>query len=524
MPNDVPTGSSPAEEAARSWLKKWNKSDAPPENVAAIVAAVGKGAESVRNALTDIGITIKTSKWREFQTLTFRNLAESLAATQARQHQSVQALITPTKLPSTVSTQKPIAFTPSTPARHRESVPGPGFPMGRLVIDPETGASEASVREVLECIDLDTIYNTCVEMTGMEPPRNPLDIHIEHMPDAIHGQGGIVLPYNYLMNYYPNVRRVRLDVAGSDAPHTFSLSYKFLQTFPAEARGVIYHELGHLWTQKILSSPNVSIAFAEGFAELMRTAAAKRENAAWEQANGGSIMQVLSGNALPCVIPIDRADIRGTLHNICKYVVCSRLKHHLGDLEPQRLGGLTKACSYTTNTRPIEALVPLIQAIEYETGVTNFAQNFMQDPALYPGGLQQGEIALAMTNEAKTAIDIYRTEVLERGERNNWTLREYQSPPATLNQSDFSTEPISVRNLPFKLHVERPDGHIPFALDVSGGGTLTPQRILDLSQSVNIPWKPGTTKFYYEASREKTLLLHTLDISERDIWNARQNS
>lgn len=512
MPTNIPTGSSPAEEAVRTWLKKWNKSDAPPENIAAIVAAVSGGAESVRAALVGIGITIKVSKWKEFQNITFSALTGSLASIHQEQTEKTRN-----------ETASLASGTIADFGRH-ECVPGPGFPMGRLVIDPETGASETSVREVLECIDLDTIYNTCIEMTGMEPPRNPLDIHIQHMPDAIHGQGGIALPYNYLMNYYPDVRRVHLDVAGSDAPHTFSLSYKFLQTFPAEARGVIYHELGHLWTQKILSSPKANIAFAEGFAELMRTAAAKRENATWEQANGGSIIQVLSGNVLPCVIPIGRADIRGRLNNICKYVVCSRLKHHLGDLEPQRLGGLTKACSYTTNTRPIEALVPLIQAIEHETGVTNFAQNFMHDPALYPGGLQQGEIALAMTNEAKTAIDIYRTEVLERGERNNWTLREYQSPPVALNESDFSTEPIRFKDLPFKLHVERPDGHVAFTLDVSGGGTLTPQRVLHLSQSVNIPWKPGKTKFYYEASGEKTLLLHTFDISERDIWNARQNS
>jgi hypothetical protein len=502
MPDETPgTSPTPQEmEVTRRWLQKWNKSNAPEEQVHAVVRAIAEGADKTREALAGVGITLRAGKDKEFRARIFPALAASIAALRAAQNQALAGNGIRDAVQAILS---------------RERVEGPGFPMGELTIEPNVRASEQEVREMIDSMGIDGIYNTCIQMTGMEPPRHIIRVNVFEAHEEM-AQASLLAPHEFRMRFHPEHRRVRLHLTGSEPTRVLNINYNFARRQPEEVPGVMFHEFGHHWTQKMHSSPHGNVAIMEGFAELMRIVAARREGTTWRQLRTRPL-EILDGRGYPPVAAANYVPCDERLSFVSKVVASQRLMAHLGGVDERVMAGIARSCSYPGDDRTAVPLRQVMLDIERETGIAGFAQRCFDDPILYPGGLRTGEMAFANMNDAGNGYAIMRFSVPNNGGHYGWSMHEYPALPNNLTAADFMTQPIQTAPLPFGLDFQRPDGGIAFGIETNGSFQVTPEFIVKQVKLGQMQWQAGATRVHYRVNGVRTLLEHPLIITEEDL-------
>jgi hypothetical protein len=486
--------------AVRSFLESCNKADASEQEVLAVARAVSEGSAKTAEALMAIGITFQPGNIQEFEERLFPQLAAAFPRVQEAVRLGVAQVLD----------------TPLAPAKTRERIAGPGFPMGGLTIEPDVQESEVEVKALLEKLDIDSIYNTCVNILGMEPKRHIMNVRVFHAPEQ-GSQAHMSFQRDYRTRLYPEHRRVRMEVTGVEPNHQLAINYNFFSKDPEEGRGVLYHEFGHHWSQKLQAACQGNMAFMEGIAELTRVVAARREGAPWKQVYTRA-PQILNGQECPSVAAANYVDCDARLSNVAKRVATHRLVANLDGIDERKLAGIARACTYATVDRTSVPMRQLLDDIERETGVVGFAERCIRDQVLTPGNLKPGEMAMAFMNDVGNQYSIMRFHVPNDGSHFGWSVREHLALPDNLQAEDFHMYPIETTPLPFGVYFQKPDGQIAFGITTGGSFRVTTEFILKYARQGRISWQAGETRVYYGTpGSPRVLLEHPLRITQEDI-------
>jgi hypothetical protein len=391
---------------------------------------------------------------------------------------------------------------------------GLGVPPGKVVIDPSVQSPRSDVERRLQALDFHGIWKNVEGMTGYRPPLPTFDIRVYDNPAHEQHQAEISVNANMMLGTSASGDRLALYPHEQRYPNSLSVNDSFLQHQPDEARGVAYHELGHVWTQAMLLHPE---AYSEGFAELFRSAAAEKENARWQQACGIRPYQVLHGEKEPQLVANMRCSSHISHSTSARYIVSQRLRQLLGGIDDRKLAGIAKACSMPGSPSPVRPLAEILDAVERETGVQGFAQQFLQDPVLKPGNLTPGKRAFAFRNLAGNYAVIKCFEVTDTAALHEQSRQTFAQPESVksihVNNENFYMEGVKAHLLPYSLRLIHPRG-VELRMNATGDFLLTPAQIMKIGKQAGAAWPSGTTHVEFSLPGESPVLLeHALEIS-----------
>lgn len=123
---------------AYQWLQRLGKRGVKETEAITIIQAASQGADTVRTALENIGIKIRKMKIHEFDTVHIPDLVTKLSTLRESSRSAATIVLRNT-------TRKP------------ENVPGPGFPMGRIIKDSNLKVSDKDTNLLVARLDLDNI-------------------------------------------------------------------------------------------------------------------------------------------------------------------------------------------------------------------------------------------------------------------------------------------------------------------------------------------------------------------------------
>lgn len=376
-----------------------------------------------------------------------------------------------------------------------EKVTGPGFPWGSIHVDPSLAAEIPHIESFIENLGLDRIYNTCCHLTGFEPYRRPLNIEL--ITDE-HRSASLSTPHTFASFYHPQNKRIKLSSYSSEPPETIKISYAYGKKNHEEMRGIIYHELGHLWTQKIFTATDSNEPYCEAFAEMMRTAAARFECQDWQEAYGGRDAEFLLPTGKPLLIPSTAVPLARNINKASSALLCNDLRNMLGD-DPRTLGKIAKACSYSDQNRQSVPLEKILLDIERETGIREFARGCYTNPDTTPGNIRVGPFGVAFLNTAGNKYCIIHSSVLNEGIEYNWSKKQYPEDIREVPMSDMYTSPVREEFQPFTLAIEHEGTDLRMDLQTTGSLLISPQRILTLGEANGRTFPPGSYRLTFIA-------------------------
>lgn len=391
---------------------------------------------------------------------------------------------------------------------------GRGLPDSSVVLEPTVSARREDVERRLDALDLNGIWRTMEGMTGHRPSLRRFDVRV--YDDAAHEQkqAAINMSAQLLLDTSESGDRIVLRPSTQNHPDALVVNDSFLTHQPREARGVAFHELGHVWTQAMLMHPE---AYSEGLAELFRSAAEMRESAGWEQSCGIAPYQVLHGAKEPRLVAAMKCDVPAPIEISSRYVVCKRLIDLLGGLDERVLHGIAKACDVPNSPAPVRPLLEILTAIERETGTKGFADAFLNDPVLRPGNLDTGKRAFAFRNAAGNYMMVKCFEVTDAAPLHGQSRKTFADPRSVgsirVDNANFHMQGPQVRNLPYSLRLIHPRG-IEMRVAVQGGDFIfTPEKIMEFGKQSGASWPSGTTRVEFTMDGERPVMLdHAIDI------------
>lgn len=496
----------------QSWVSSWSGKTVTDAEAEKIIRASRMGYESLEKVirvLGDAGITIPLVDRYRFSSEILPGLFRALERVRETSH---AALVKTAGL---------------------EFPDGPGFPFKSFTYDPEIPATAAQMQETIaNDINLHGLYNYCRKLSGdFEPPRMALELHLTNEKDPDATQGDLSAEFAYRLGDDPQTKRLLFLPEVMNCLSKLSLNYAFVKHDPEEAKGMIIHELGHLWTQRILATHSGRTEpIHEAFAELFRSLAAIRSGARWEQAHGCSGYQVLYGDPEPKLLhahPECRLDMDA--FHASRYLASNRLVHHLGGIDEQKLRGIGEACvvnSYPHNMEPLETV---LRDIEKKTGVQKFADNFLADPMLKAGNLQKGLTAIAFPNVAGNSCQISCFEIMDTAPLFMQSRKTYANPRqgrAGFNNKDLFMESPKIRHPQFTATLAHASGKIGLVMEANGQLNLSPRKVIELGAKKNISWPEGDYNVTFALKGQKPIQVQqTMNISrqEREFWCARYN-
>ncbi len=359
--------------------------------------------------------------------------------------------------------------------------------------------------QALANVDLPAIQAHMVEMTSYMPKNLPDRTYLFSNPDLSSIQATVRPNIFQSITHDASTQKAVFRLNGLNSIDAIQCNVDFLETEPEEARGVLFHELGHLWTSKIMGlDQQRSEIYIEAFGELFRSAAAFNENAQWAQATGGKGYDVLYGSEVPnLVIPHwQNQQIPKQLFHAGRFLVCNRLIEHLGGLDERTLHGISKACDVGVLPYEGESFEAILRAIEAETGKTGFADDVLHDPVLEFGGMKPGPVAVGMPAIGGNGYRIECFEIKDLGERWGQSIQTYPQAPSgkmDVNNKTFHFEGVQTEIIPFELILHNNQHDLDIRMNVTSGGVvLTPEQILD----IGLMWEKGLPAGMYSIAVE----------------------
>lgn len=415
----------------------------------------------------------------------------------------------------TTGVQKNIrnTLTPKTP----EEIVLPGT---TLVFDKNIQDQQRAA-QALGRIGLPHIQETLVKMTGYTPTNMPKETRLHSNTNPTATQAGIVARAYTPLTHDPLKKRLRLRFHGLSGIDAIDGNVHFIEANPDEARGVYYHELGHLWTPKMYALDDErSETYIEAFGELFRSAAALHEGAAWKQATGCRGYDILSGDTLPnLVIPHwQNLNVPKLLFHSGRFAVCNRLIQHLGGLNERVLHGIAKACDIGTLPYDGDSFEHVLRDIERETEVAGFADAVLADPALRFGGMQTGPVMLGFPTADQNGYRIDCFNITDTGAAWGMSKEKFDAQPQSIdvNNSTFDFKGVQVQPIPFNVTFHNEPFDVNLKMNVTSGEILvTPEQILDLALMGKTGWPGGKTTITFSVGNGAPKKIATeINISE----------
>ena len=378
--------------------------------------------------------------------------------------------------------------------------------------------------QALTDVDLPAIQAQMIQMTGYTPTNLPTTTLPYSNPDPTSVEAAIRVSALQDLKHDATRQKMVFRFFGLHSADVLECNADFFAADPEEARGVCFHELGHVWSSKIVGlGDQRSETYIEAFGELFRSAAALNENAQWAQATGCSGYDVLYGSEVPnLVIPHwQNQKIPNQLYNAGRFLVCNRLVEHLGGLDESTLHHLSKALDAGELPYNGGNFEDALRAIEAETGKRGFADAVLQDPALRFGGMKPGPLAVGMPAAGGNGYRIECFNIDNVGEKWGQSRQDFSEAPEgsmDVNSGTFHFEGVQTEAIPFSMGVRCDQFDIGLNMDVTSGEVvLTPEQILDLGVRANLGFPAGEYKITVEVLGKPAKILGTkINITEAD--------
>lgn len=398
---------------------------------------------------------------------------------------------------------------------------GPGFPGLHVELDESVQAPQAEVVALLKSLNIDDAYNDLCTMSQNVPNVPVMPVRIYSDANYEFHQSSMEVDGEHLLEFDNQTGRVFMRPNVINSAQRLDLNLELIRHMPEEARGVLYHEFGHLHTQRIfMAYPGGCEAYREAFAEIYKSAAALAQGARWEQANGASGYQVLHGDKEPKLIPNSVCKLPTNLYNASRFIACNRILELLGGLNSKVLCGVSKACSMQSSREPIMSLEDLLAEIETHTGVRGFKDEFLNDPVLRPGNIQRGVTAVALRNMAGNTCRIQCFEIVDTAPDYGWSKHTYDESERqllTIDEDHFHLQGVQVRNPTFELSIRHKGTGLTMAIQTDTSFDASPFGIFKQAIADGADWPTGPMDIQFRLGNNPWVTVNKgITITEED--------
>ena len=361
-----------------------------------------------------------------------------------------------------------------------------GLVSNNISISPQISNPNAAL-QALARVDLPAIQAEMSAMTGYTPTNLPTTTSLYSNPNSSSTEAEVKINAIQYLGHDPKLEKMLFQTYGIHSVNALHCNVDFFKANPDEARGVCFHELGHVWSSKIMGlKEGRSSTFMEAFGELFRSAAAINENAKWIEATGCSGYDVLYGSDVPNLVIPHRQEqlVSKQLYNAGRFLVCNRLIEHLGKLDEKTLHGLSKALDIGQLPNDGGSLEEALRAIESETEKIGFADAVLNDPVLKFGGMKEGPVAIGLPSAGGDSYRIECFRILNVGEKWGQSRQDFSEATTgnmNVDNNSFHFEGVQTEVIPFEICLFCKKEDITFSFTVTRGTLcLTPEQILDL--------------------------------------------